>query len=1373
MAGAFLSNLTSGDSNAAAGLFRALWPKVFQSTFLILTSSSTDGGPDSKTEIRGSFLACFEAAMSTVYEHDTAASSSTFEQIPAELWSKILHEEQGFTVEDFKILCFVTPLFKTICQPLVYRSLTIRGVRECGGYVLDPGWEKQDVTISIGATPNNTISPPSMLQPPTDNTMFSKAAYGAFSQFKAALVRTLPLFTHLRRLELGLFPIDDGLLRAIASHPVLHELKLEACSFSSPTFPIPCIRLLECDMISQEQAPAAFRLACSQHLEGLQIKNMEASVALQGLRARLEDESTLKKLQRLTIIAGVARLSFLDVESLLNYMPALRQLDIVNNQPEAGAPSFTLSDGNQTIKPSAVPHLRRVSGSLSFARYVAPGRPVSDIRSGGGNFGYFAKTWAELEALLYPLCLSTATAEGITTLRLPKNHVAPIWLLSRFVAQTFPRLVDLRLPVGMISDEEELLNNMFLLPRRRGGRTRKLLNAEGSFDDGVAEKVMDDIRADVEYELVGGFDDPDNRTTGLDYETRSVSSPPLTISTPVSSPGVDVAATFATLCANIKLDSTGRPSQDPEDYREALIYFAQGLYPLPTGIQTLSFKPGSFPDYRMPFNPSRAVDQETCIAIVAALGERYPSLSAVTLIGRDGYRCERVRELGNVPGNSITASFHIVIPTRISIEHPRSAPALDFRNKFDSQNIYPPTSVTEGSTAQEDSRCTNFELSLCVRFPLTENSISLPSFFCAAMSAIRESEKGDFASILERIPVELWNRILNEEQGFTAQDFKTLCFVAPLFRTICQPAAFRCLATSFVLSYGYCFRDERRTEATICPRVVDCRRQDRAVELWRRDMVSLIRAERRLSLVGGHPALSTFPQTISISARKTSMASSMAPRATIDPPMHQPPADEMVLSWAAYDVVLQLKGTLARTLPLFTHLRRLEFRLLPIDDGLLRAIASHPVLNELKLEACSFPSPTFPLPRIRLLEYDEISQEQAPAAFRLASSQHLEELQIDNMGTPAVLEGLRARPETESMLKKLRRLTMKPSAQPKLLDMEKLLGYVPALHQLDIRAISIQEGNQAMDLSTIPHLRRFYGPLSLAQYVVPGRPVSDIRSVGYHRYFMETWPELQAHLYPLCLSTATAEGIETLHLPYSNVAPIWLLSQFVAEKFPRLVDLKLLVGTIRDMGSDLCDIGWAPISFDTLPGNLLVVKESFEDGVVEGMVKLIKDKVEHELVTSFDNPSHQAMDLDNQTRRGTSRSPPIQTFVPLPEVDVVKTLAGQSSHIELDSTGQPLNHPKNYEEALIYFAQGWYPIPTNIQTLSIRPGTFLGDDSGPVWPSGSVQQETCIAILTALGERYPSLAVVMLNHSDVYRCERIRGVGNGTMRWTVLATPKR
>ncbi|KAJ2935020.1 hypothetical protein H1R20_g2067, partial [Candolleomyces eurysporus] len=588
------------------------------------------------------------------------------------------------------------------------------------------------------------------------------------------------------------------------------------------------------------------------------------------------------------------------------------------------------------------------------------------------------------------------------------------------------------------------------------------------------------------------------------------------------------------------------------------------------------------------------------------------------------------------------------------------------------------------------------------------------------MSAIREHEKGDSANVLERIPTELWNRILNEEQGFTTQDFKTLCFVAPLFRAICQPAAYKSLvATRFVLSRGYCFKDRWKKGATI-----------RQMDQWRHDMASLIRAERRLSLVGGDPVLSTFPQVISIGAIATSRA------------IDKPPADKMVLSWAAYDVVLQLKSTLARTLPLFTHLRRLELRSFPIDDGLLREIASHPVLHELKLKGCSFPSPTFHLPCIRLLEYDSISREQAPAAFRLASSQHLEEFQIENMGASAVLEGLRARPDTESMLKKLRRLTMVPATdEPNLLDMEKLLSYVPALHQLDIRGISIEQTDQAMDMSTIPYLRRFSGPFSLARCVVPGRPVSDIRSGNdEYKYFMETWSELQAHLYPLCLSTATAEGITTLHLPNYNVAPIWLLSRFVAETFPRLVDLRLPVGMIQDYNDDLVHISRGSCCSRRAPRKLLVAEEPFEEGEVEGMAKLIKDKVEYELVTSFDDPSHQAMDLDYQTRRVTSHSPPVPAVVLPPEFDLAVTLAGQSSRIELDSTGQPSRHPEDYEEALIYFAQGWYPIPTSIQTLSLEPGSFQDDDSH----DPSVQEETCIAVVKALGERYLNLAVVTL-----------------------------
>ncbi|KAJ2925935.1 hypothetical protein H1R20_g11158, partial [Candolleomyces eurysporus] len=398
--------------------------------------------------------------------------------------------------------------------------------------------------------------------------------------------------------------------------------------------------------------------------------------------------------------------------------------------------------------------------------------------------------------------------------------------------------------------------------------------------------------------------------------------------------------------------------------------------------------------------------------------------------------------------------------------------------------------------------------------------------------------------------------------------------------------------------------------------------------------------------------------------------------------------------------------------------------------------------------------------------------EEAPAAFRLASSQHLEELEIKNMEASALLETFRARPEWDSMFKKLHRLTIvPPSFRPNLLEMESLLSYVPALRQLDVgqARFTVPEGTQAMKSSTIPYLRRLSGPLSLARHVVPGRPVSDIRSRDdEYDCFMETWTELQAHLYPLCLSAATAEGITTLHLPNSNVAPIWLLSRFVAETFPRLVDLKLPVGMIQDSE----DYSKCTKSF-CITRTLLDVEGPFEEAEVERMVTDIRDRVEHELVTRFDDPYHQTLDLDYKTRRVRSPALTISTSVSLPKVDVARTLAKRSFGIKLDSTGEPSRHPKDYEEAVIYLAQGWYPLPTGTETLSLSPGFFPShSDSDIFGPSSTVEQGTCIAVVTALGERYPSLGTITLIGPDGYLCKRIQGISNSTTSWTVRTTPE-
>ena len=97
--------------------------------------------------------------------------------------------------------------------------------------------------------------------------------------------------------------------------------------------------------------------------------------------------------------------------------------------------------------------------------------------------------------------------------------------------------------------------------------------------------------------------------------------------------------------------------------------------------------------------------------------------------------------------------------------------------------------------------------------------------------------------------------------------------------------------------------------------------------------------------------------------------------------------------------------------------------------------------------------------------------------------------------------------------------------------------------------------------------------------------------------------------------------------------------------------------------------------------------------------------------------------------------------------------------------------PTRLQEALVYFARGWYRLPTGIQTLSFRPGSFRrnGTCIRPFRPPSTVEERACVAVVTALGERYPSLCSVTLIGTDGYRCKRVFGMGNGSTVWSVLA----
>jgi hypothetical protein len=453
------------------------------------------------------------------------------------------------------------------------------------------------------------------------------------------------------------------MLRAIASHPVLDELKLGCCSFPSHPFPIPSIRVLGYNKISQKEAPAAFRLFSLQHLEELRIDNMKTSLLVEDLRARPKSASTFTKLNRLTIAPGDDELYFLDLQSLLGYVPALRRLDIIYSNSGENRNVIKVSAGTKALSPSTVPDLQQLSSPLSFAQYIIPNRPVTHLQMDhhGMKNGYFASNWSELQTVLSPL--RSSSADRITTLHLPSSSIAPIWLLSRFVAETFPQLIDLRLPVGMVK-RELFEDSPFHFKMYGLGAKGVRSDVEGPFEDGFVENMVRDVKDSVDYGLVGQFDenagesgkDQYDRMGGSDnieYRTRAIGSQSMSFTT-TSSLEVDVATSLAELGALVEVDVSGEPSEHPKNYevrtiianclmlcltrliQEALFYFAQGWYPLPPTVQRVSFRDGLFPGHSRP-----AMSKGRCIAVATALGKRYPSLLSMAFC-LDGRRCERM-----------------------------------------------------------------------------------------------------------------------------------------------------------------------------------------------------------------------------------------------------------------------------------------------------------------------------------------------------------------------------------------------------------------------------------------------------------------------------------------------------------------------------------------------------------------------------------------------------------------------------------------------------------------------------------------------------------------------------------------------------------
>jgi hypothetical protein len=142
--------------------------------------------------------------------------------------------------------------------------------------------------------------------------------------------------------------------------------------------------------------------------------------------------------------------------------------------------------------------------------------------------------------------------------------------------ETFPRVVDLSLPVGMVKARDRfLIPPGWSIDSSLYSSDDEPLEFEVQFDAGTVEGMVKNIREIVENELVGGSDDSHPRAKGVDYATRALSS-----CTPISasSPKVNVATILARFCFDVVLDRAGTPSRHPKNYqvRPSFCFFLIG-----------------------------------------------------------------------------------------------------------------------------------------------------------------------------------------------------------------------------------------------------------------------------------------------------------------------------------------------------------------------------------------------------------------------------------------------------------------------------------------------------------------------------------------------------------------------------------------------------------------------------------------------------------------------------------------------------------------------------------------------------------------------------------------------------------------------------
>jgi hypothetical protein len=258
------------------------------------------------------------------------------------------------------------------------------------------------------------------------------------------------------------------------------------------------------------------------------------------------------------------------------------------------------------------------------------------------------------------------------------------------------------------------------------------------------------------------------------------------------------------------------------------------------------------------------------------------------------------------------------------------------------------------------------------------------------------------------------------------------------------------------------------------------------------------------------------------------------------------------LSWGPFMVDEHISSPILRTLSESTTLRSLELTQIEVKPYYQQVILRIPTLRKLTLcDAIFTPTPmALPLTSIRVLVLRSLRSEQTPMAHLsrcLAGS--LETLEIDsncadtdvyNLFSILELTTLQSFASIRIPLSALRRSIFHPFLRH---------AFITTLH------ISVEHAQFLSPVfpdTFLPKLRRLSAPWSVAESLIPGRPVQVFRDIGLQVLDM---PNLENMLVQLA---ASASGIEELELCSSWNSP-GIFTLFV-KHLPYLKRLRLLIG---------------------------------------------------------------------------------------------------------------------------------------------------------------------------------------------------------------------